>query len=176
MVRTADNNLLIDDDTSIWKYDRGQPLSKWRVYWHEIPTDYQSQLTNTLIFSLQCIKQELNLDADIAAREAFITCAHAFEELFQDVEKNDASDEEQPQSLEASLLESWGNYLDEHWDELRQKYEGKYIAIWEGSVFDSDFDIGKLAQRVYSELGYRPIFMPFIGKNKIQTYELTSPI
>jgi len=81
--------------------------------------------------------------------------------------------EEQPPS-EKELLESWDRYLEEHWDELVAKYKGKYVAIYEGTVYDSDADLAALAERVYSTLGYRPIFMPYIGKRK-SVAEFLSP-
>ena len=67
---------------------------------------------------------------------------------------------------EKELLDSWERYLEEHWDELSAKYKGRYIAIWEDTVYDSDKDLVALAERVYAALGYRPIFMPHIGKQK----------
>jgi len=75
---------------------------------------------------------------------------------------------------EKELLDSWDRYLEEHWDELEAKYKGKFVAIWEGTVYDSDADLAALAERVYSTLGYRPIFMPYIG-DKEQFYTFTSP-
>lgn len=82
--------------------------------------------------------------------------------------------EEQAPS-EKELLESWDRYLEEHWDELEAKYKEKYVAIWEGTVYDSDADLAALAERVYSTLGYRPIFMPYIGKRR-SVAEFFSPV
>jgi len=82
--------------------------------------------------------------------------------------------EEQAPS-EKELLESWDRYLEEHWDELEAKYKEKYVAIWEGTVYDSDADLAVLAERVYSTLGYRPIFMPYIGKRR-SVAEFLSPV
>lgn len=75
---------------------------------------------------------------------------------------------------EEELLDSWDQYLAEHWEELVAQYKGKYVAIWNNSVYDSDEDLGALAERVYASLGYRPIFMPYIGDIE-QVYEFTSP-
>ena len=75
---------------------------------------------------------------------------------------------------EEELLDSWDRYLEEHWDELAARYRGKYVAIWKDIVSDSDEDLAALATRVYATLGYRPIFMPYIGE-KEQVYEFTSP-
>ncbi len=74
-----------------------------------------------------------------------------------------------PVSIELSekeLLDFWDRYLEEHWDELEDKYKGKYVAIWQDTVYDSDIDLAALAERVYSTLGYHPIFMPYIGKHR----------
>jgi hypothetical protein len=67
---------------------------------------------------------------------------------------------------ESELLESWDQYLKEHWEELVEQYNGKYVAIYENTVYDSDIDLATLANRVYSNLGYRPIFMPYIGERE----------
>ena len=77
------------------------------------------------------------------------------------------------QPSEGELLDSWERYLEEHWDDLVAQYKGKYVAIWNNSVYDSDKDLAALAERVYKDLGYRPIFMPYIGDKK-QVYEFTS--
>lgn len=76
---------------------------------------------------------------------------------------------------EQDLLHSWDQYLHEHWHELATKFMGKYVAIWDDAVFDSDENLGALAERVYTALGYRPIFMPYIGE-KEQVYEFISPV
>lgn len=76
---------------------------------------------------------------------------------------------------ESELLDSWDRYLEEHWGELVAQYKGKYVAIWKDAVYDSDEDIGVLAERVYAALGYCPIFMPYIG-DKEQVYTFISPL
>lgn len=74
---------------------------------------------------------------------------------------------------EGELLNSWNRYLEEHRAELVAEYKGKYVAIWKDSVYDSDEDLAALAERVYTALGYRPIFMPYIA-DKEQIYEFIS--
>lgn len=76
---------------------------------------------------------------------------------------------------EYELLDSWERYLKEHWHELIAHYNGKYVAIWEGSVYDSDKDLAALAKRVYATIGYKPIFMPYIGKQR-SVAEFLSPV
>jgi len=67
---------------------------------------------------------------------------------------------------EDELLLSWEQYWEKHKDELFAKYKGKYVAICNDEVYDSDEDLTALAQRVYEALGYRPIFMPYVGEEK----------
>jgi hypothetical protein len=54
------------------------------------------------------------------------------------------------------------------------EYEGKYIALENGILLDSDLDFSALAKRVYEQHGYRPIFMPFVTKEDRQ-YKIRSP-
>lgn len=53
-------------------------------------------------------------------------------------------------------------------------YEGKYIALQNEVVLDSDLEFSKIAERVYSKYGYKPIFMPFVTKEE-RTLRLRSP-
>jgi hypothetical protein len=84
---------LLTDDTSIGKYEIEpttpiQPGQEWTEYFHYMPARQKSLwLINTLLFSLQCIKQESNLDVDVKGQDAFIICARNFEELFTEIQK-----------------------------------------------------------------------------------------
>jgi hypothetical protein len=58
---------------------------------------------------------------------------------------------------------------------LTHKYNGEYIAIWDDKVFDHDTRFSALAERVYKELGYSSIYMPFVTlKKRVLRFE--SPI
>jgi hypothetical protein len=46
--------------------------------------------------------------------------------------------------------------------ELLQEYRGKYVAIHEGKVVDSDSDDITLVQRVHSRIGYVPIHVALV--------------
>lgn len=81
----------------------------------------------------------------------------------------------QRQFKETELLRFWNEYLCDHWQELSAKFKGRYVAVWENEVIDSDEDLGHLAERVYSCLGYRPVFMPYISE-KEQVYEFLGHI
>ena len=71
---------------------------------------------------------------------------------------------------ERELLRSWDDYLSNHWQELLEQFKEKYVAVWDNEVIDSDEDLGRLAERVYARMGYRPIFMPYISDAE-QAYE-----
>lgn len=92
-------DLLAYDDTSVRIRGREpttpmQPIPKYGEYWHEMGTGYESLwLINTLMVSLQYIKQELNLDVAVEEQGAFITCARKFEELFKEVKKDVIQDD-----------------------------------------------------------------------------------
>lgn len=65
----------------------------------------------------------------------------------------------------SSLEKEQANYLKKK-DELVAKYNGKYIALVNGEVKDSDDTFSDLAKRVYSKFGYREIFMTLVTKEK----------
>lgn len=73
---------------------------------------------------------------------------------------------------EEELLELWDHYLAQHWGELAAQFWGKYVAVLNSNVIDSDDDLSALAIRVYAAQGYRPIFMPYIGEERV--YDFTS--
>ena len=76
---------------------------------------------------------------------------------------------------EEELLDKWDKYLHKHWHELISLFPGRYVAIWNDAVFDSDEDLAALAERVYAALGYQPIFMPYISE-KEQLYGFIPPM
>lgn len=92
-------DLLTDDDTSVRIHGKEptilmQPILNYGEYWHERGTEYKSLwLSNALMVSLLCIKQEQNLDVDIEKRDASIICARRFEELFEEVKKDVIQDD-----------------------------------------------------------------------------------
>lgn len=55
-------------------------------------------------------------------------------------------------------------YFETHRESLLIQYEGKYVAILNGRVIDSDTDFSQLAERVYRREGYRDIFMPRVER------------
>lgn len=92
-------DLLTYDDTSVRIHGKEpttpmQPILNYGEYWHEMGTEYKSLwLSNALMVSLQCMKQEQNLDVYIEEGGAFITCARSFEELFNEVKKDVIQDD-----------------------------------------------------------------------------------
>lgn len=59
-------------------------------------------------------------------------------------------------------------------EEYLPDFEGKYIALENGKLLDSDIDFSALAKRVYEQHGYRPIFMPLVTKDE-RKYRIRSP-
>ena len=59
--------------------------------------------------------------------------------------------------------------------ELLQRYEGQYVAIYQGKVVDSDQDKIALALRVYQTYGYVPIFVHHVSHQKPATRSIRSP-
>jgi hypothetical protein len=58
--------------------------------------------------------------------------------------------------------------------EYLTKFEGKYIAMLNGAVLDSDPDFSKLATRVYKKSGYQAIYMPLVTRRE-KPYKISSP-
>ncbi len=42
-------------------------------------------------------------------------------------------------------------------------YYGKYVAVYEGNIVDSDSDEGELALRFYRTFGYVPVYIHRVG-------------
>jgi len=59
-------------------------------------------------------------------------------------------------------------------EEYLEKYEGKYIALLNGKLLDSDVAISDLATRVYKKYGYIAIFMPLVTR-RTKPYRISSP-
>jgi hypothetical protein len=59
--------------------------------------------------------------------------------------------------------------------ELLQRYEGQYVAIYQGKVVDNDQDKVALALRVYQTYGYVPIFVHQVSRQKPVTRFIRSP-
>ena len=59
-------------------------------------------------------------------------------------------------------------------EEYLKKYEGKYIALLNGMLLDTDVSISDLATRVYDKVGYRAIFMTLVTR-RTKPYRVSSP-
>jgi len=44
-----------------------------------------------------------------------------------------------------------------------EPYEGRYVAVYEGRIVDSDPDEAGLAERFYSNYGYVPVYIHKVG-------------
>jgi len=68
---------------------------------------------------------------------------------------------------EEQILGLAKKYFEENKKNLLKKYQGKYIAILNNQVIDSDRDFSRLAARVYKVYGYQTIYMPLVDGKKI---------
>lgn len=57
-------------------------------------------------------------------------------------------------------------FFEANQQKLLDKYEGKYIAILNREVVDTDDDFSILAERVYSRYGYKDIYMPKVERKR----------
>ena len=59
------------------------------------------------------------------------------------------------------------------------KYNGKYVAIFQGAIIGCDEDKGRLAETVYKKYGYVPIYIDKVASTErhmeIPSPELTTP-
>jgi hypothetical protein len=72
------------------------------------------------------------------------------------------------------ILEIEKKFFEQKKEELLKQYEGKYIALVDGLVIDSDIDFSELAKRVYATYGYRAIFMTRVIRNE-KSHKISSP-
>jgi hypothetical protein len=59
-------------------------------------------------------------------------------------------------------------------EECIEKYEGKYIALLNGELLDSDVAISELSKRVYEKYGYIAILMQLVCRRS-KPYRISSP-
>lgn len=59
--------------------------------------------------------------------------------------------------------------------QLREQYEGKYIAMHRSEVIDHDLDRTALRRRVRKQYGNTPILITLVEKEPIQTFWIRSP-
>ena len=59
--------------------------------------------------------------------------------------------------------------------QLVSRYEGKYVAVLNGQVVDSDIDERALVQRVYQKFGYQPIYVQLVTLGSLPVHRLVSP-
>ena len=80
-----------------------------------------------------------------------------------------------PKNLsDEDILEIEKKIFEQKKEELLKQYEGKYIALVDGLVIDSDIDFSELAKRVYATYGYRAIFMTRVIRNE-KSHKISSP-
>jgi hypothetical protein len=59
-------------------------------------------------------------------------------------------------------------WFEENREALAEKYDGKFIAVYERAVVDSDEDLERLMERVKEKYPVDRIFVEYVSKEKIQ--------
>ena len=60
-------------------------------------------------------------------------------------------------------------------ESLLPKYEGKYVAVYNGEVVDSDEDSIALTDRFYRRYGYVPVYCQLVTKGPLPVCRIRSP-
>lgn len=60
-------------------------------------------------------------------------------------------------------------------EQLLDRYEGEYVAVYEGKVVDHDKDKLTLGLRVYGNHGYKPIYVQLVCRQGLPVKRLNSP-
>ncbi len=60
-------------------------------------------------------------------------------------------------------------WIDAHYDELKQKYDGLFVAAYDGKIVDSDKDVAKLGRRIRKKFknAYTEIAVEYIRKKQV---------
>ncbi|MBI2305126.1 MAG: hypothetical protein HYU86_10345 [Chloroflexi bacterium] len=58
-------------------------------------------------------------------------------------------------------------FYEEHLAQFLSEYKGRYIALLNRQVVDSDANFSRLAERVYGKFGYRDICMPKVEEPRV---------
>lgn len=60
-------------------------------------------------------------------------------------------------------------WIDEHYDELKQRYDGFFVAAYNGKIVGSDEDVAKLGRRLRKKFknAYTEIAVEYISKKQV---------
>jgi hypothetical protein len=96
----------------------------------------------------------------VAARQGRTLTALTCAALARTVSQGDAAQPEDPLARDVA-------WFDKHRAALLARHPGKYLAIVDQSVRDSDPDFSALATRIFAQLGPRPVFMPKLEARRV---------
>lgn len=71
-------------------------------------------------------------------------------------------------ALLPSAFERAVRFFEVNKKQVEAGFRGKFIAIWDDTIIDSDDDFSQLAKRVYDQVGYLPIYMPLVGGQTLE--------
>lgn len=60
-------------------------------------------------------------------------------------------------------------------EQLLDRHEGEYVAVYHGRVVDHDKDKLQLGLRVYRQFGYKPIYVQLVSRQGLPAKRLASP-
>jgi hypothetical protein len=60
-------------------------------------------------------------------------------------------------------------------EQLLDRHEGEYVAVYQGRVVDHDKDKLQLGLRAYRQFGYKPIYVQLVSRQELPVKRLASP-
>jgi len=62
--------------------------------------------------------------------------------------------------------ENW-SWFEKHYDDLVEKFDGKFVAIYKQRVVDHDKEMSKLMKRIESKYPPDCVFVEFVSREKL---------
>jgi hypothetical protein len=66
-------------------------------------------------------------------------------------------------------------FYEDNFGGILEVYEGQFVAILDNGIIDHDTDRLRLLERVYRELGYRAVFVPFVAPPPVPIRRASGP-
>ena len=93
-------------------------------------------------------------------------------------------------AVEDLVAKALRQYLERHWQEqfeselrafesmresLQKDYAGRFVAVYQGRVLDSDKDKRALGKRVFAKYGRAPIYFQEVGPDPVPAVRVRTP-
>lgn len=112
-------------------------------------------MSGTKTLYLRGLPERVVRDAKVEAARRGVTLAHFVADAIENEVGDRESDAQLPEALQADAA-----WYEKNKQRLLKRHEGEYLAIVDGKVVDHDPDFSELSERIFADLGPRPIFMP----------------